>query len=292
MSGGGVTGSRGVGASRSEIEFHYDLSDKFYALWLDPGMTYSCAKFEPGDTLESAQRRKLDYHVERAQAARAARVLDVGCGWGSLLSRLVGEHGVRLAVGLTLSHSQSEWIEAHADPGVSVRLESWVDHEPEEPYDAIVSIGALEHFANCDQPESERLATYRAFFEFCHRSLRPGGRLSLQTIALGTLRLEQIDPFIREAIFPSSHLPYSWHLLQAADRLFELVELRNDREDYARTCRAWFGNLQQRRDEAVALVGERRVLDYERYLRMSAAGFEVHALGLLRMSFERLDALA
>src|SRR5688572_25683389 len=97
---------RDDGASRSAIRHHYDLSNDFYALWLDPSMTYSSALWSDGDSLASAQRRKLDFHIEGARAPGAARVLDVGCGWGGLLQRAVDDWGVGHAVGLTLSQAQ------------------------------------------------------------------------------------------------------------------------------------------------------------------------------------------
>ncbi len=277
------------GASAGAIQFHYDLSDEFYRLWLDPGMSYSAALFEPGDTLETAQNRKLDHHIEQARAAERDRVLDVGCGWGSMLRRLVRTHGVKHATGLTLSRAQAAKIEAEKLPGVEVRLESWRDHKTDQPYDAIISVGAFEHFVRPNLPSAEKVRIYREFFEFCHESVRPMGHLSLQSISLGRLRAGEIDPFIKEMIFPESDLPYPWEILQAADGLFEVVQLRNDRSHYRKTCRAWYQNLQKRRVEAVELVGEAKVADYERYLRISIASFALRSLGLLRISFERLD---
>jgi len=278
------------GASAGAIQFHYDLSDAFYRLWLDPQMIYSAALFEDDDTLEAAQLRKLDYHIEQARATGRGRVLDVGCGWGAMLQRLVSKHGVKQATGLTLSRAQAEKIRADALPGVDVRLEGWTDHKAAAPYDAIISVGAFEHFVRPNLSSEEKIAIYREFFQFCHDSLRPKGRLSLQSISFGTLRAGQIDPFIADMIFPESDLPYAWEILQAADGLFEVVQLRNDRAHYRKTCREWYRNLELRRAEAIALVGEAKVADYERYLRISIASFALRALGLLRITFERLES--
>lgn len=283
-----VADAVGAGASADAIQYHYDLSDAFYRLWLDPSMSYSAALFAPGDSLEQAQLRKLDHHIEQAGAHGRARVLDVGCGWGSMLRRLVQHHGVQHATGLTLSRAQADKILADGVPGIDVRLEGWREHKIPSPYDAIVSVGAFEHFVRPNLSSAEKVAIYREFFEFCHEALRPKGRLSLQSISFGTLRAGQIDPFIADMIFPESDLPYAWEVLEAADGLFEVCQLRNDRAHYRRTCREWYRNLERRRDEAVALVGEAKVQDYERYLKISIASFALRALGLLRVSFERL----
>jgi cyclopropane-fatty-acyl-phospholipid synthase len=276
------------GASAQSIQLHYDVSNEFFRLWLDPAMIYSSALFEPGDTLETAQIRKLDWHIEQAHAAGRKRVLDVGCGWGAMLHRLVREHGVRSVVGLTLSEAQAMKIRNDNVPGETVLLQNWQEHKPDEKYDAIISVGAFEHFVRPDLGPAEKIAHYREFFRFCHDNLVPSGRLSLQSICFGTLRAGQIDPFIAEMIFPESELPYPWEILEAADGYFEVTVLRNDRTHYRRTCREWYRNLESHRERAVSLLGEAKVDHYERYLRIAIASFATRALGLLRIGFERL----
>ncbi|MFG2005946.1 class I SAM-dependent methyltransferase [Spirillospora sp. NPDC048911] len=119
------------GTSPAAIRSHYDLSNEFYGLWLDAGRTYSCALWEAaGDTLEAAQERKLDHLIEGARAAGAGHVLDVGCGWGSLLARLTGEHNAGEAVGLTLSPRQADWVAGLGLARCEVRVENWIDHAP------------------------------------------------------------------------------------------------------------------------------------------------------------------
>lgn len=106
------------GASKAAISFHYDLGNEFFRLFLDRECCYSCAMYDgESDTFEDAQQRKLEYHIQQARADSAARVLDIGCGWGALQKRLVKEHGVKLAVGLTLSENQAEWIRTMVSPG-------------------------------------------------------------------------------------------------------------------------------------------------------------------------------
>jgi cyclopropane-fatty-acyl-phospholipid synthase len=275
---------RRAGASAAAIASHYDLSDDFFRLVLGPEMIYSCALFHEGDALAAAQTRKLDHHIAEAGAAGATRVLDVGCGWGAMLTRLVEQARVEHAVGLTLSPSQAAWIRRDLRPGMEVREEHWRDHRPERRYGAVISVGAFEHFAHGGLGAEEKLDAYRAFFAFCDRVLVSQGRLSLQTIAY-TAAPGDLDTSIFERVFPESELPLLWQPIAAADGLFELVNLRNDRADYFRTLRAWDRNLVANRDAAVALVGEAAVADFQNYLRVSAAVFQRGIACLLRMTF-------
>ena len=292
-----------IGASPQAIRVHYDLSDEFFKLWLGPEMIYSCAMFDDAQDLAhtqdlarmqdlaTAQLRKLDYHIEAAAAANAARVLDIGCGWGGLLERLVLHAGVKNAVGLTLSPSQANWVRSHARPGIEVREEHWRDHKPGKPYDAIISIGAFEHFAHPDMDSAKKLDGYRDFFAWCDGALTSRGRLSLQTIAYPAPPSESDRKrmaFIGEKIFPESELPLIWEPIAAAEGRFELVTLRNDREHYYRTLRHWEHNLMARHDEAAALVGEATVADFQRYLRVSSWGFKLGVVCLLRMCFVKV----
>ncbi|MFI0738419.1 class I SAM-dependent methyltransferase [Streptomyces sp. NPDC021100] len=285
-----------AGATAEAIRHHYDLSNDFFALWLDASMTYTCALWDDGpdaasDTLEAAQRRKLDHLVEGARAAGAGRVLDVGCGWGSLLERLVTVHGVGHAVGLTLSDSQAELLRGRALPRTEVRVENWLDHEPAKPYDAIVSIGAFEHFARTGLSRAERVAAYREFFERCRSWLPAGGRIALQTNVKGNnVRMDKQTVrdlmFIIDHIFPESEIPALAEVLEAAEKRFDVVRLRNDPDHYARTCGEWLDRLKARREEAVALAGEQNVADYERYLGATVGHFANRHLGLSRIVFE------
>ena len=280
------------GGTAAAIRHHYDVGNAFYALWLDETLTYSCALWHEGDDpidLAAAQRRKLDYHLEAAGAARAHHLLDIGCGWGSLLERALARHDeIESATGLTLSDAQLDHIAGRGIPRLHVRKESWIDHKPALKYDSIVSIGAFEHFASPGATAEEKLGIYREFFQKCRSWLRPDGALSLQTIAYGTLTPAEMPAFISVQIFPDSDLPRPHEIVQASSETFEVVQLRNDREQYARTCELWYKNLHRRRPQAVAIVGEDRVAKYEKYLRMSAFGFNTGRIGLLRLTLTPL----
>lgn len=277
------------GASAEAIQHHYDVSNEFYRLWLDPTMTYSSALFEEGDSLEEAQVRKLDYHAAQARAAGKACILDIGCGWGSVMNRLVQHHGVTSTVGLTLSHQQAEYVAHNSPPEVQVREESWRDHRPTQKYDGIISIGAFEHFARPDMRDVEQIRAYREFFQACYDWLKPGTSLSLQTIAYGRARRKSINGFILEHIFPESDLPTLSSIVAAFDGLFELEFLRNDRKHYAQTFRCWADGLYANREKARELVGPEQLGHYEKYHGLFTLGFHGGAMDLLRLTLRRID---
>lgn len=285
------------GASAASIQHHYDVGNDFYALWLDPGRVYSCALWadvaDPAEPLERAQQRKFDYLIGQANAAGAKRVLDVGCGWGGLLHRLVEVHGVDCAVGLTLSDAQAQYVAGWADGHYDVRVQNWAEHDPAEPYDAIISIGAFEHFADMGLTRAGRIAAYHEFFERCRDWLPPGGRLALQTNVKGNnvkMSRQTVRDmlFIIDKIFPQSELPWTSEIIEASERSFEIVSFRNDADHYARTCREWLRGLLAHRAEAEELVGPATVVDYERYLAAAADAFDRRHLNLVRIGFARV----
>ncbi len=280
---------RGNGASAAAIQQHYDVGNEFYALWLDPSLTYSCGLWYADEDLATAQINKLDWHLEHAGARGAKRLLDVGCGWGSLLRRAVQSHGVEHGVGLSLSAAQLRWIESQPSTRMEVRLEAWQDHVPAAPYDAIVSIGAFEHFARLDQPREAKLAAYREFFRFCHGVLVPGSRMTLQTIVYGTADRSSFSPFFAESIFPESDLPHPAEIVEAMDRRFAIEAVRNDGDHYARTARAWRSQLRARRAEALSVVGAETVAKYEKYLGLLVVGFHTRTMDLMRFVLRRID---
>ena len=238
--------------------------------------------------MEQAQKDKLDYHIEKSGARDCHKVLDIGCGWGATLNRMVSTANVKNVVGLTLSDEQAEHIRSQEWPGVDVNVESWSDHDPENSYDAIISMGAFEHFAKLGMTTEEKIAGYRKFFQRCYDWLPEGGRLSLQTMSYENSAREDFSPFFASQIFPESDLPRLSEIAMAIDRRFEVVTIRNDRQHYARTSLEWRKRLLKNRDAAVALVGEEAVQRYDKYLHLWAVGFHVGSMGLLRLELRKL----
>jgi cyclopropane-fatty-acyl-phospholipid synthase len=278
------------GGSAEGIRSHYDVGNEFWPLVLGPTMTYSSALFvDPDEPLDQAQNRKIDWHLSAAGVGQAKSVLDVGCGWGSIVSRTARMPSIERTVGLTLSTAQAEYLRARDLPRVEVRLENWAVHEPVAPYDSIISVGALEHFAKAEETVEEKIGVYRDYFQRCHRWLQPTGRMSLQTIAFGTMKREDASDFMNREIFPESDLPFFSDLTTALDGLFEIVEFRNDRLHYARTYDRWAKNLRQHRDRAVALVGEDQVARTERYFKLTSIGFRIGKQHLYRFALRPIS---
>ncbi len=281
------------GASAQAIQSHYDVGNAFYSLWLDAQtLAYSCALWDEtqaDDTLEAAQLRKLDYHIAQARAARKKRVLDIGCGWGGVVRRLSQVHGVEQVVGLTLSEAQREFILEHSPPNVEVRLESWSDHMPSQPYDAIISVGAFEHFARPGAAPADKLDGYRAFFANCHRWLQPGACLSLQTMSYGTTQAEDFSAYFKTEIFPESDLPHLHEIAQTSRPWFEVTRVRDDREHYARTYELWWRRLRANRRQAELIVSKEVIERYERYMQLMMIAFHTGKMGLLRLTLRRVD---
>lgn len=279
------------GGSKEGILHHYDIGNEFWRLMLGPSFAYSAALFNgPDDTLEAAQTRKFQWHMKSARVHQASAVLEVGCGWGTLLRMLAEVPQTERVVGLTLSDAQTEYLRSMNLPKTEIRTENWAVHEPRDKYDSIISIGAFEHFAKPLDTQELNMIVYRDFFERCHRWLTPNGALSLQTIAYGNMNRKDASRFMTTEIYPESELPYLSEIIEAIDGLFEVVAIRNDRFDYARSYDCWLNNLRCRRDEAVELVGEEEVKRFERFYKFGSIGFRLGKIWLLRLALRPIHA--
>ena len=263
------TRRRRGGVDFERVQAHYDLSDEFFALFLDPSMTYSCAKFDaPETTLAEAQRAKVDLSLGKCELSPGHRLLDVGCGWGATALRAREHYGARV-VGLTLSRNQYDHDVrlAGGREGLEFRLQGWETFD--EPVDRIVSIGAFEHFG---RPK------YPAFFAKCRDLLPPGGVMLLHTITEGKPSDDwdflRFVHFVATEIVPGGDVPPPELVVGEARRAgFELVHVESLRPHYARTLDCWAANLQANRDRAVAVAGEAVFATYLRYLTGCAALF-------------------
>lgn len=265
------SGSTGMRPHFEEIQAHYDLSDEFFGLFQDSSRTYSCALFERDDmTLGDAQLAKIDLALGKLDLRPGMTLLDVGCGWGSVMKRAVESYDVNV-VGLTLSKNQAVFCEhllddLDTDRSRDVFLRGW--EEFDAPVDRIVSIEAFEAFPK------ER---YGAFFETCHRILPGDGRLVLQTIMGHPLKRwpEMGIPivmsdlkfmrFIAKEIFPGGSIPCDEDIVEYSGRAgFSVEHVETLNPHYVRTLRTWATNLEAERDAAVAATS---VEVYDRYMR-------------------------
>lgn len=255
------------------ISHHYDVGNDFYRLFLGHSMVYSCAYWDNGtDSVDDAQHDKLDLICRKLGLEPGMRLLDVGCGWGSMAIHAAQQYGVEV-VGVTLSSEQAEYArarvtEAELDDRVSIRVQDYRDVD-DGPYDAISSIGMSEHVGLDNMP---------LYAEKLHSLLRPGGRLLNHAIASSSpLRGRPSGPptFIDRYVFPDGEILPLSTVVDALERAgLETRDSDSLREHYALTLRAWVGNLRASWDEAVRLVGEERARTWLLYLAASALGFE------------------
>ncbi|RSS83391.1 class I SAM-dependent methyltransferase [Streptomyces sp. WAC06614] len=282
------------------IRHHYEVSNDFYRLLLGPTMMYSGGYWEEGEdlvaTLDEAQERKLDKFAELAnvRAGSTRRVLDIGCGWGTMLNRLTTVHGAETAVGLTLSRTQEAFIDGLGNPKITTLVQSWADYkvaDESEKYDAAFCINALEHFVSSNLPPKERTKRYRFFFQQVANALNPGAKFVLHTMTAEALPMNRalLDDlkFLQRSEFEGCHIPHLSELSAAAEGLFEIDEIVNERESFAMACRAWLVLLAERRDEAVALEGEEVVARFERYLDIFAYTLEDKFFNNFRVTITR-----
>jgi cyclopropane-fatty-acyl-phospholipid synthase len=252
------------------ISHHYDVSNDFYRLVLGESMTYSCAHFEtPGTRLEDAQRSKHDLVCQKLGLRPGARILDVGCGWGTMAMHAARHYGAR-AVGITISERQASLAaqrvaEAGLASRVEIRLQDYRD-VADGPYDAISSIGMFEHVG------LSRLAEYLGDL---YRLLRPEGRLLNHGISRSGPSGLARTSFINRYVFPDGELHEVGAVVSAAQaQHFEVRDVESLREHYAKTLRRWVANLEAGWDRAVDLVGASRARIWRLYMAGSALNFE------------------
>lgn len=265
---------------RAAIGFHYDRPIEFYRSFLDRDLVYSCAYWDEGITeLDAAQSAKLDYALRKLRLRPGERILDIGCGWGALVIRAAQRFGAQ-ALGITLSRKQHEESQrritaASLESRARVELRDYRDLRGER-FDKIVSIGMFEHVGRA------RFAQYfRAVFE----ALRPGGLFLNHAIAdpHAGRRDGRARGFLGRLIFPDGELVPIAEALKCAERAgFEVRDVENLREHYARTLRAWISNLERNRDTAIAAAGEQSYRLWRLYLAGSSQGFRSGRLGIFQ----------
>jgi cyclopropane-fatty-acyl-phospholipid synthase len=268
---------------RQAISHHYDVGNDFYRIVLGPSMVYSCAYWssdEPGYGLADAQRDKLDLICRKLDLKPGARLLDVGCGWGSLALHAAREYGARV-VGITLSTEQADYAhkqvaEAGLTDQIEIRIQDYRDLD-DGPFDAISSVGMAEHVGT---------APYAEYAAILFRQLKPGGRLLNHQIA--AIHPEPKPPgrrpqrsFIDAYVFPDGELaPLGTTVSLLEEAGFEVRDVHALREHYARTLRAWVANLESDWPTAVKLTGPGRARVWRLYMAASALAFEHGRIGV------------
>ncbi|MFI9360131.1 class I SAM-dependent methyltransferase [Kitasatospora sp. NPDC053057] len=274
---GGRLHSRG--RDRAAISHHYDVGNDFYGLVLGPSMVYSCAYWTPeAKSLEAAQEAKLDLICRKLGLRPGMRLLDVGCGWGSLLLHAAKHYGVT-AVGVSISKEQvalarARVEEAGLSDSVEVRLQDYREIA-DGPFDAISSVGMAEHVG------SEQ---YRVYADGLYRLLAPGGRLLNHQIARRPDypgEPHRTSPFIDRYVFPDGELsPVGSTVARLEEAGFEVRDVEALREHYGLTLREWVANLEAHWTEAVRLVGLGRARVWRLYMAASALAFEQNRIGV------------
>lgn len=254
----------------------HQVSDDFYALFLDPTRTYSCAKFySPSASLEEAQHAKIDLALAKCELRPGLRLLEIGCGWGAASMRARRHHAAKVT-GLTVSKTEYSFARhlAAGNASVEFRLESWEEYR--EPADRILCIEALAYFGR---------RKYGPFFAKCRSLLDKGGIAVVQTITQGQPNFDgdflRFASFLAKYVFPTGDIP-SPELVVRHARLnrFEVVSTESLRADQVQTLDTWSANLKARREEAIKIAGEPTYRMFRKYFAISADYFRSAHLNL------------
>ncbi|RGE45773.1 class I SAM-dependent methyltransferase [Comamonas testosteroni] len=281
-----------------QIQFHYDLSDDFYALWLDPRRVYSCAYYKDlSMTLAQAQEAKLDHICKKLQLQPGERFWDIGSGWGALIFWAAEHYGVH-AHGITLSRNQFDYVQQKiAEKGlqdrVKVELRDYREMGDVQPFDKIGSVGMFEHVGSANLPE---------YFQTIYKMLKPGGLALVHGITAGGVSNAELGAgmgdFISRYIFPGGELLHVSRVLHdLAESGLEMEDTENLRPHYARTLWAWSDALEAQLEQARAILeaqydaerAERALRAYRLYLAGCAMAFEKGWIALHQMLCSKPD---
>lgn len=255
---------------KKEVCSHYDIGNDFYKLWLDDTLSYSCAYFKtPQDTLAQAQRQKIDRILRKLNLKKGMTLLDIGCGWGQLLTQAAKEYGVH-CMGITLSEEQFALCSKRAqEEGLSDLLQfklmdyRQLEHSASQ-FDRIVSVGMMEHVGRSNYP---------LFFRNISSCLKPGGVMLLHTIS--AMFEHPGDPWMKKYIFPGGMLPSLRELVHlSAECNFQVVDVESLRRHYVRTLLCWYDNFQKVKPQVMAQFSDEFARMWELYLCACAASFQ------------------
>jgi len=279
-------------STEPEIQFHYDVGNDFYALWLDPSMTYTCAYYrKASDDLATAQINKLDHICRKLRLQPGERLLDIGCGWGGLVMHAAKNYGVH-ATGITLSAAQAKFaLERIAERGLSdrctIQMMDFRDLPINGRFDKISSVGVTEHVPENKQPAYFRrafnaLEPAGLFLNHCEVSTRAARRTNSVGERIGRW-LWKRDQFIDKYVFPDARLVPLASVIGSAESVgFEVRDVESLREHYMMTLRAWLRGLERRKSDAIKLVGERTYRVWRLYMSAGAYGFRTAEINIVQ----------
>jgi len=271
-----------VRTDRQAIAGHYDFSNEFYFKFMDPTRCYSQAVFEgDNESLETAQRRKLDFAIDACRLKPGDHVLDVGGGWGSFTEH-AGRRGIQVT-SLTISQQSMIYLTdliAKQQLPCRVLNQNFWEHSSPAPYDAIVILGVMEH-----------LPDYPAVLRHLQELVKPGGRIYLDASAFREKYSK--STFVSRYIFPSDHAYFCLHafLAEVAKSPWEVLEVYNDRRNYYLTCKAWAENLEAARDEIINRWGDMLYRRFRLYLWGSAEAFRSRRMDAYRVVLENTESV-
>lgn len=264
------------------IAFHYDVSNEFYRLWLDREMIYSCAYFnDPGESLDQAQRNKLDHICRKLRLKAGERFLDIGCGWGALICWAAQHYSVH-AHGITLSRQQFEFAQRKIcalglENQVTIELRDYRDLPEGATFDKVSSVGMFEHVGLKNLP---------AYFGAVYRVLKPGGLFMNHGITDNDLSGNKSvgSEFMQRYVFPDGELDSVSSVQRVMERSgFEIRDVEALRPHYALTLRHWVSRLEARKTEARAHVSEATYRVWRLYMAACALQFESGAIGVYQI---------
>ena len=290
---------RGIRHSRKRdaaaVRSHYDVGNEFYALWLDRRMAYSCAYFDTGEEdINAAQEAKLEYTCRKLRLKPGESLLDIGCGWGSLILHAAERYGVK-ATGITLSEPQATWARARiAEAGLTdrshIEVQDYRDLTQRAHFDKVVSVGMFEHVGRAKLP---------TYFSQAYRLTRPGGLfLNHGIITPSALSAPQrvvekaLSPrtsFIERYVFPDGEFVSPAEVLRFAEAAgFETRDVESRREHYALTLRRWVRRLEAHHEEAAQIAGEQAYRVWRLYMAGSARVFAIGRIGIIQTLFSKM----
>jgi cyclopropane-fatty-acyl-phospholipid synthase len=281
-------------ATQEDIEFHYDVDNDFYSLFLDKEFrVYTCAVWDGANDLQQAQVNKLKRISQYAKVNDGHKVMDVGCGWGGLMHYITKQYKGAQAHGVTLSSKQTDYVKSMNFPKVTVDNVSWEDYvAPDKKYDAIVSVCALEHFATYEVSEAGlQRDLYKKFFDWCLNISTEDAYIGIQSIIL-TRFAENITElqsakFLKDEVFPGSALASISDIQAGIQDKYEIVESTTVGLDYVLTLKEWDKNFESNKTIILEKYGKEIYDHYKKYFECAINCFETGYWSVYQASLKR-----